>query len=470
MRVLIGGIGQETNMFTAQLSEYKDFTKYKGQEIRKHTPTVRLFEQEGIETILNMLAWSIPAGMLSKQEFQKFISEFFEGLRDVEQVDGIYLILHGAMYVEEIGSGEEYLIKKLREKYGYEIPIAASFDFHGNMKKEITDLLNYATAYRTAPHIDELETRTRAILGLIRCLKEKVIPRVKVIRIPIVLPGEKVITEEEPCRELISLLDEAADGKTIWDVSLLCGYAWANHDYMTMSVTITYTQETERMKEVIRIAKEIWERRKQFTYADTAYDPETAAEKVRNLDSGLNFLSDTGDNVTAGASGDSICMLNVLLKHKVQGALIVGIVDREFCEMCRDRQQGEMVESRVGASLEKNLDSIVIQAEILRKGILDQEKNLMYVLVHCQGNDVLFLSNRYAFTEESDFEKIGIAIRDYHLVVIKLGYLYPDLQRIADQSILALTPGNAYQIIEKIPYNTNMKFYPRDTFVWEINE
>lgn len=62
------------------------------------------------------------------------------------------------MCVENIGSAEEYLLKKIREKVGNAVPISLSMDFHADNSDAIPMLCNCVTGYRTAPHCDREET------------------------------------------------------------------------------------------------------------------------------------------------------------------------------------------------------------------------------------------------------------------------------------------------------------------------
>ena len=41
---------------------------------------------------------------------------------------------------------------------------------------------------------------------------------------------------------------------------------------------------------------------------------------------------------------------------------------------------------------------------------------------------------------------------DYQVIVVKQGYLFPQLRGLAKLSILALTPGATHQIIENLEY------------------
>lgn len=469
MKILVGGIGQETNMFSKRPVTYDDFKKNRGEMIRQHTPTVSLFEAEGWDVILNLHAYTIPSGPLSKAEYLKFIEDFFAGIQDVDTVDGIYLILHGAMYVEGIGSGEEYLIRELRKKYGDHVPIAASFDFHGNMKKEVLDRLNYATAYRTAPHVDELETRTRAIKALIRCVKEQKLPKVKMIKLPIMLPGEKVITADYPCNAIIPQLEFYIDGSDVWDVSLVCGFAWADHDYMTMSIIVSCLDGTDTQEQLLNEANRVWSLRDAFQYSGEAYEPEEAVERADESAEGIVFISDSGDNITAGSAGDDCLMLELAVKKQLSSSLVVGIADAQLCELCRKHSIGDQISTTVGGTLDRDSRQISISGKILDQGFYTDNEDTWYVLLDIDGVHALFFSKRYAVTCPEDFARAKIRMDDYRVIIIKLGYLYPELEPISKRSILALTPGNAYQKIECIQFSNSAKFYPKDEILYEAH-
>jgi microcystin degradation protein MlrC len=52
---------------------------------------------------------------------------------------------------------------------------------------------------------------------------------------------------------------------------------------------------------------------------------------------------------------------------------------------------------------------------------------------------------------------------DYHLIVVKLGYLYPRLQEAARQALLAFTGGTSCVAIERLPFqNIKRPMFPMD--------
>ena len=77
--------------------------------------------------------------------------------------------------------------------------------------------------------------------------------------------------------------------------------------------------------------------------------------------------------------------------------------------------------------------------------------------------------NFSSFTGEQDLIDFGVSYHDYHVIVVKLGYLFPGLSAIADDSYIALTDGSAMLTISKFSYrNQRRPLYPfEDDFPYE---
>ena len=118
-----------------------------------------------------------------------------------------HLYLHGAMQVQGIGSGEEYLLRRVREKIGYDIPIAVAMDFHANNSDAVFELCNVICGFRTAPHADREETERKAMRLLLHCVRGGLLPRPRFARCPVVIPGDAVQTALSPLREIIAAAD-----------------------------------------------------------------------------------------------------------------------------------------------------------------------------------------------------------------------------------------------------------------------
>ena len=71
-------------------------------------------------------------------------------------------------------------------------------------------------------------------------------------------------------------------------------------------------------------------------------------------------------------------------------------------------------------------------------------KNVDFVIIDRPGS---FISVGH-FTEGA-----GLDLDEYQVVVVKQGYLFAELRKLAKLAILALTPGATHQIIENMEYH-----------------
>ena len=470
-KILVGGILQETNTFSPLKETYAAFQQYRGEDLLNyiHTSPARLIEQAGHCVVPAVYASIIPSGLLTAQEFERFIADFLSYCTD--DIDAIWLSLHGAMTVSDIGSGEAYLVKRLRERYGDDIPIFGSFDFHGNMCRELVSQMNYITAYRTAPHRDIYETGVRAVRALLECLDTGRRPHCRFIPIPMVMPGEIVITDDEPTSGFLSRLKRLEQETGILDLSLFCGFAWSDCPRNRMSLTVSDDRmDAKALEKVLALAGDIWAARKTFGYGEAiAAEPAEAAALAASMDAPKILLSDTGDNITAGCAGDSALLTQEMIHHGLRSALVAGLADRPAVDKCFTLDPGDAAALSIGGTIDpENSRRIDVTGTLLlKKEFIAEEltEPLRVAVIRVGGVDIMLCDQRYSVISRKRINDTGLNYDDYRIVAVKLGYLFPDLAETRPVSILALTPGNAYQKTGEIPYtNAPEEFYPREDF------
>ena len=181
--------------------------------------------------------------------------------------------MHGAMNVSGMDDAEGDWIGAAREVVGPDCLVVASYDLHGNLTERIIDALDGMSAFRTAPHIDVLETKQRACtLTAETRLKAVTRPQLVWVPVPVVLPGEMTSTDDEPARSLYgSLLQiDALDG--VLDASLLVGYVWADEPRAGASVVMTGTDAAVLEREAARLATRYWERSSRLSLRGSGWE------------------------------------------------------------------------------------------------------------------------------------------------------------------------------------------------------
>lgn len=91
------------------------------------------------------------------------------------------------------------------------------------------------------------------------------------------------------------------------------------------------------------------------------------------------------------------------------------------------------------------------------------ETNRGACVLDVNGIHVVLLNSRRSFVTVKDFEDVGLAPLDYKIVVVKLGYLYPELRDIAPAHLMALTSGFCNLDMRTLPFEKiNRPSYPLD--------
>ena len=65
---------------------------------------------------------------------------------------------------------------------------------------------------------------------------------------------------------------------------------------------------------------------------------------------------------------------------------------------------------------------------------------------------VIVTKKRKPYHREADFTRLGLNPRETDIVVVKIGYLVPELYDMRADWIMALTPGGVDQDLERLPY------------------
>ena len=472
LRILTCGIRHESNTFSTIRTDLEDFKILRGNELlkEKHLWSDYL-KEEGVEIIPTLDAYAWPGGIVTKRAYEKFKSEIINGIKKAGHLDGIYMDMHGALHVDGYDDAQADFIQAIRSVVGDDVVISASFDLHGNISEKFVKGLDILTALRTAPHRDEESTKLRAVKNLIKVINNNINPQIVSVTIPILVPGEKSITEVEPLHSIYASLDTLERSNGLLDASVFVGYAWADLPRSSMQVFVIaedsmYLKKAEN--EAVRLSENIWNVRDEMKL-DVLHGSIDEMIKIAAKKQKTVFISDSGDNTTAGAPGDNTQVISALLRHNMSNSLVAGLVDEEAYDKCFDAGVGSKIKLTLGGKKDTVFCSPLTLDVTVESKSSDSLINKV-VLVKSKGVHIAILKNRCSFTTIKDFSEIGLNPLDFKIVVVKLGYLYPELRDIAPVHLMALTDGFCCldmcalpfkKIIRPIyPLDSNMKWIP----------
>ncbi|MEV2268675.1 M81 family metallopeptidase [Nonomuraea africana] len=456
-RVAMCGIGTESSTFAEHRTTTADFTVWRGGELAARYPF--LDDVVGVEFVPLMVARALPGGPVTAETYDALERELLDRLAAAGPFDAVYLDLHGAMHVEGRFDIEADLVAGVRSVVGETCLVAASMDLHGQVSRRFARLVDLPTAYRTAPHVDVEETRERACRLLARCLAEGISPVRAWVRVPLLLPGEKTSTRLEPALSLYARLGEIDRRPGVLDASTWVGYAWADEPRSSVAVLVSGTAEAAVREAAEALARAWWAARDGFAFCVPAGTPEWAVGQALHSPARPYFVSDSGDNPTAGGSGDATAMLSVLLATPelasgTRSAIWASCVAPEAVAAC--------VAAGEGADVDLRLSGERLRGTVTRLLAGDPVGGDLAV-VRSGGVSAVLTSRRKPFHFVADLTALGLDPAAHDVTVVKIGYLEPDLYRAAAGSVLALTPGAVNQdLLGLVYHHLNRPIHPLD--------
>ena len=436
MKILVGAFQCESNTFSAAKAGKESFYMLHGEEAKKKLFASHLFEESGFEVVPLVYAVSLPSGMVTRECFDEIIADFrAEAVKHPDAV-GLYLYLHGAMFVEGLGSGEEWTVKELRKTVG-NIPITLALDFHANVADGLVPLVQGIAGYRTAPHTDYDDTERRAAVALMRLVREQsaTVPHFFRIRVQF---ADAAQTSVEPYVSILKMIRELDTDPRVVSASVFNGQPWVDAPFMSASVVVYSSADHDEIDAKAKAIADYFDVHKtDLEFGVPAVAPENVVEAVRDMAKPV-FVSDSGDNTTAGAAGESDCLVGVFRGTGLK-TLFTSLFDPDAVV-----KHANMV-GRVAP----NASTVMCRGRVL--GFVGEDSG-EGVVVRDGNVDIVYSTVRTSFTMKEHFAAMGLNPADYDVVVVKQGYLWPGAAELAASQVFCMTPGTATNDFSSLPF------------------
>lgn len=478
-RVAIAGMSIESSTFSPHRSGWEAFTLRRGDELVAHYPFLTdgapLRDAADWTGVLH--ARSLPGGAVPADVYESVRDEIVATLRARQAehgpYDGVLLDIHGAMTVVGRDDAEADLAAAVRAAVGPGTLISTTMDLHGNVPRELAEVSDLITCYRMAPHEDVWETRERAAVNLLARLRSGGAPKKAWLQVPVLLPGEKTSTRIEPAASIYADVARVAELPGVVDAALWVGYAWADEPSCRAAVVVTGDDEEVILREAERLGRRYWDARDDFAFVAPAAPYAECVATALASTARPYFLSDSGDNPTAGGAGDVTWTLARLLAEPAftgapedgggpgadggRTAIYASLPDaaaaREVAKAWAEHGAGAEVDVEAGARVDDGPHGPVrLRGVVEHVSEGDPDAGIVAV-VRVGGLRVILTERRKPYHLESDFTVLGLDPRGTDVVVVKIGYLEPDLYDMAADWMLMLTPGGVDQDLLRLGHH-----------------
>jgi len=463
-RIGIGGIHIECSTFTRHVTRDEDFAIRRGDELLAR---YSFADPEIAQWVPLVHARAVPGGPVHPETYRRLRDELVERLREAGPLDGMLLDIHGAMHVPGYDDVEADLAAAVRAAVGPQCLVSAALDLHGSVTEALVSSVDLITAHRLAPHEDEWLTRERAARVMLECLRREVRPVTAWVRVPVLLPGEKTSTRLEPAHSLWGSLAEVERVPGVLDAAIWVGYAWADEPRSAAAVVVAGTDEDAVLAQAAGLAERYWAVRDEFAFVGPTGTAEEAIDAALAGPHRPFVISDSGDNPTAGGAGDVPYLLERLLARDEftsgrRSVIVAGLLDPAAVAACVAAGVGAEVEVSVGGRLDPGHGRPVPLRAGVRALVDDPAGGLVAVLA-VGGLQLVLTSRRRPYHLIADLTGLGLDPHAADVVVVKIGYLEPELQQLARGWMIALTPGGVDQDLLRLGHKRlSRPLYPFD--------
>ena len=481
MKVLVGHFTTESNANTGVLNTIKNYELATGESVIDKMKIREVFGKYKIEVIPSVYAGGGPSGVIEKNTFLLIENMFLESVKaHLKELDGIYLWLHGASYVEEIGSGDFHILKEIRKIVGPYLPIAISCDPHGNLCKEYVESLQIIRSFRNSPHTDMVETYQKVAGMLCDLVLNPQHIHPEYVKLPLILGGEQSVSEDEPVKSINKYMDEMEKDERIRSVSWHVGYIRHDCPEAGCGVIVVPEKESDQdyaKEKVKELADFVWKRHKEFHYTGCTASENQSIEMALTEKGKPFIMTDSGDNTTSGANGYNTHLLEkfLLLNNIKKSVLFAGITDEIAYDFLSNSKENDKVEIELG----RNIDllsrplklTVIIKGfgQIIRVAALGRNDYTVmgkaaFVHVANTSIDIIISNHKQSFCHDLQFRKMGISNwKEYDIIIVKQGYIFPELKDACSNYVMALTDGATPQDTKSINFKQILRpMYPID--------
>lgn len=488
-RVLLAGLSHETHTFVPNLTRLRDFHVLHAAEIRATAGDVsglagvlQVAEERGWDLVPVIAMSAMPGPVVADEVLDAFWRAFVETTEReaLRRIDGVMLILHGAMVSKSTLDVEGEVLRRIRSLEPLaDVPVCGSLDLHGNFTAAMAQHGSCLVAYRENPHTDIKQTAIRAARHLDRLMRSGERPTTVWAHPPLIWTPSGTGTRTDPMRALEARAREIeAAHADILAVNVFGGFAFADVPEAGVSFSaVTVGDPAVAQRALAELSEMAMEMRALGNIVGMPL--EEALDRLSGHHRGPVLLVEPADNIGGGAPGDNTYVLHALVERGIQNAGMI-INDPETVQALQKCATGQRVRMEIGGkSGVVGAESLPLEVELLSRSdgrytLEDPHSHLAgsglhiemgpCAVVRHQGITIVLTSRPSPPFDLGQWRSQGIQPEALSVIVVKAAAAHRQAyDPIAAASYTVDTPGACTQNLKRLPYrHAKRPVYPLD--------
>lgn len=356
LKMFYATLGTETNTFSpipTGWNAWKDFLLVHSNDpiegaLNPADAFKPVAEKRDWEIVRGLLAYATPSGMTPKPVYESLRDELISDVTAAMPLDGVMLLLHGAMVAEDYDDCEGDLLAHIRKIVGPDTPVGAVLDLHANLSAQMLQQASVLVGYKEYPHTDIFQRLEDLFHIVADAAEKKVRPVMRSFALPVI--GGAYHTNHDPMQRFVREMEALEKQDGVLNVWLAHGFQYADVPFIGTKM-VAVTDNDPGLAEAI--AEKMG--RKFYAMRNEALSvPDTIGgclDKAMAAPRGPVTIADTADNAGGGAPSDSTFFLAEMLARKIENAAIASIWDPVAVSLCEDAGLGACLPLRIGGKL-----------------------------------------------------------------------------------------------------------------------
>lgn len=352
----------------------------------------------------------------ARETFEHFLGQMLEELEAAGEVDGVYLALHGAMAVREIPRPEAEIARRVREVVGPDVPIAATFDLHGNEDGEFLEWADFAMVTKRYPHYDAHLQGERAARALRETMRGAYRPTTATRKPGVITPTVLQWTGASPSMDIMERARRWEAREPGAYVSVFYGYPWSDVPDVGATVHVMTNGDQELAD---RIADDmddfIWRVREDFAQGRLP-GPDSAATLVARAVAAGETPVAVGDH--SDRPGDATHILRAFEARGIDRVLYGAITSPSTLEELAGATPGDAFDAAIGGFTPSGGEPYPIQGTLEYLGEW-WGYDRVAVVAFGEGNVVVLTPAYTQVTDPDAFRGLGLDPADFDVFMVK---------------------------------------------------